>query len=273
MKNLSESEKSKGVLLFAFNSSKVNYVEIANRASLLIKKNLKLPVTIVTDSPEFCRYEYDSIIEVDSKTGNFRFDKSGNTYEWRNFDRYRVYELSPYKETLLIDVDYLQLDSSLLKLFDQPFDYRLQYRMQTPSELNIDEMGPVSLPMIWATCVLFRKTDTSKMFFDLVGRIQRNFGYYRTLFNIPTGNYRNDFAFSIANIIMNGYATNQEQSIPWPMTTIEENIESMAVRNKFIVVKYKDKADVIACQNLHIMDKNYLSSDGFAQFVEKVLNE
>lgn len=273
MTNSNESEKSKGVILFAFNSARVDYVGIADQTSRLIEKKLKLPVTLVTSADSNPKFNYDNIIKAESKDGNFRFSKNGETYEWRNFDRYRAYELSPYGETILMDTDYLILDDSLLKLFEQPFDYRLMYRMQTPKALNIDEMGPMSLPMVWATVVLFRKSSTTKMFFDLIGKIQRNYTYYRHLFAIREGNYRNDFAFSIANIIMNGYALTPEKSIPWPLTTIESDINSLTTRNKFIVAKYQDSADVISRQNLHIMDKNYLLSDQFKQFVETVCNE
>ena len=273
MKNLKESAKSKGVVIFAFNSAHVDYVGIADQTSKLIEKNLNLPITLVTDILANPNFNYDYIIRAESKEGNFRFAKDGKTYEWRNFDRYRAYDLSPYDETILMDTDYLVLDDSLLKLFLQPFDYRLMYQMQTPKELNKDEMGPHSLPMVWATVALFRKSSVSKMFFDMVGKIQRNYGYYRNLFGIREGNYRNDFAFSMANIILNGYTLTPEQSIPWPMTTIEDTIHSLTVTNKFITAKYQNNADVISRQNLHIMDKNYLLSNQFKNFVESVCNE
>jgi hypothetical protein len=273
MKSSSELEKSKGVLLFAFDSKTVKYTDIADQTSKLIKKVLGLPVTVVTDFDVNLQFEYDQIIRVDSKTGNVRFSKNQQLYEWKNFDRYQAFDFSPYDETILIDTDYLVLDNSLLKLFDQPFDYRLMHNMQTPQALNIDEMGPASLPMVWATVVLFRKTLRAKLFFDLVGRIQRNYGYYRSLFSIRETNYRNDFAFSMANIILNGHALTPEQSIPWPMLTIEDNIESIDLKNKFLIVKYKHRADVISRQNLHIMDKNYLLSEQFDSFVKAVCNE
>jgi len=273
MKNSNESEKSKGVLVFAFNSQKVKYTAIADRTSKLIKKNTNLPVTIVTDIDAELKFEYDQIIRVDAKSGNVRFSKDQQLYEWKNFDRYRAFDLSPYDETILIDTDYLMLDNSLIKLLDQPFDYRLMYNMQTPHGLNTDEMGPASLPMVWATVVLFRKTVRARMFFELVGRIQRNYGYYRSLFAVRETNYRNDFAFSMANIILNGHALTPEQSIPWPMLTIEDNIESIDLKNKFLTVKYKHRADVISRQNLHIMDKNYLLSEQFDSFVKAVCNE
>jgi len=273
MKSSSELEKSKGILVFAFNSQKVKYTAIADQTSKLIKKNTNLPVTIVTDIDAELKFDYDQIIRVDSKTGNVRFSKDQQLYEWKNFDRYRAFDLSPYDETILIDTDYLMLDNSLLKLLEQPFDYRLMYNMQTPQGLNTDEMGPASLPMVWATVVLFRKTVRAKMFFDLVGRIQRNYGYYRSLFAVRETNYRNDFAFSMANIILNGHTLTPEQSIPWPMLTIEDTIESIDVKNKFLTVKYKHRADVISRQNLHIMDKNYLLSAQFKNFVERICND
>ena len=273
MKNLNELEKSKGVLLFAFNSKVVDYVSIANQTSRLIRKNLNLPITLITDVNENISDIYDTIIRVDNQSSNFRFTKDGKTTEWRNSDRYRAYELSPYNETLLIDTDYLVLDNSLLKLFKQPFDYRLMFNMQTPKALNNDEMGPQSLPMVWATVALFRKTERARLFFSLVGRIQRNYHYYRNLFGIREGSFRNDYAFSIANIMLNGYSLVPEQSIPWPMTTIEDNITSLMLKDNFIITRYAEKADVIARQNLHIMDKNYLQSFQFEQFVESICNE
>lgn len=272
MNNLNESEKSRGVLLFAFNSKTVRYSDIADQTSRLISKHLNLPVSIVTDNNDV-KFKYDKVITAESKTGNVRHLKDQQLYEWKNFDRYRAYELSPYNETILVDTDYVVLDNSLNKLFDQPFDYRLMYTMQTPKSVNTDEMGPISLPMVWATVALFRKTQKAKLFFDLIGRIQRNYGYYRSLFAVRETNFRNDFAFSMANIILNGHALTPEQSIPWPLLTIEENINSLQLNKKFVNVKYNNSADVISRQNLHIMDKSYLMSDDFKKFVEAVINE
>lgn len=275
MKNSNELEKSKGVLLFAFKSKRVDYVAIADQTSRLIQKYLNLPITLVTDHDAEPTFNYDKIIRASSREGNTRNDKDNNVYEWKNLDRYMAYELSPYHTTLLCDVDYAVFDSSLLKLFDQEYDYKLMYNTQTPKEFNYDEMGPASLPMVWATVVLFKKTNKAKLFFDLIGRIQRNYYYYRLLFKIRDGNYRNDFAFSMANIIMSGYTISKENSIPWTMTTIDQNVESMHLKNKFLVVKYKDNktADVLSAQNLHIMDKSFLTSDNFKSIIDEVCNE
>ena len=42
--------KSRGVLLFAFNTDAVDYIHIAEQAARLIHHTLKLPVTLVTEA-------------------------------------------------------------------------------------------------------------------------------------------------------------------------------------------------------------------------------
>lgn len=273
MTNLEKLEKSRGVLIFAFPSSHVDYVKIADQTSKLIAKNLQLPITLVTSLDSTPNFKYDQILRFDPKLGNVRRLRGDQIYEWKNYDRCRAYELSPYDETLLVDTDYCVLDQTLLKLFEQPFDYRLQYAMHTPKAVNTDEMGPVSLPMVWATVVLFRKTTRAKIFFDLIAKIQRNYGYYRALYNIREGNFRNDFAFSVANTVMNGHNLSPESFIPWPMLTIENNINCIERNQNFLTVRYDTSADIIARQNLHVMDKHFLISDNFVNFVNEICNE
>lgn len=266
MTNSNESEKSKGVVVFAFNSATVDYVALADQTSRLTEKALNLPITLITDMDASPVFSYDRVIRIESQSGNFRVD-NGVEKEWRNFGRYLAYELSPYDETLLIDGDYLVLDSSLLKLFNQSFDYRLMHNSQTLTGPSYKLMGSIAaLPFVWATVVLFRKSEKAKQYFDLIGRIQRNYGYYRALFN-GHGSYRNDYAFAMADIILNGYSIDEYKSIPWNMITIEDKITKLESNGKFIVVRQDNKADVIAKQNLHVMDKDYLLSDDFKRFV------
>ena len=271
MTNLKKLEKSKGVVVFAFNSSTVDYVALADQTSRLIEHNLKLPVTLITDLNASPKFLYDNVIRIESQSGNFRVE-NGVQKEWRNFGRYQAYELSPYDETILLDSDYLVLDNSLLKLFEQEFDYRLMHNSYSPTGPCYQLMGSMGLPFIWATVVLFRKTSKAKQFFDLVGRIQKNYSYYHVLFNC-NGSYRNDYAFAIANIILNGYSIDEYRSIPWPMLTIEDPVTSIELRNNFLIVRNSNRADVISRQNLHVMNKEYLLSDHFVTFVTGVCNE
>lgn len=273
MTNLKKSAKSNGVVLFAFNTKNVDYVKLADRSSRLIEKYLNLPITLVTDEDSNPKFNYDKIIRYNAQTGNVRYDLNFQLQEWKNFDRYSVYQLSPYDTTLLIDVDYFIFDRNLLKLFDQNFDFRLMYQMQTPERIDGGNMAPTSLPMVWATVMLFKKSKRSEMFFNLIGRIQRNYNYYRLLFGIRDTNFRNDFAFSMANIIINGYSLVPETSIPWKLMTIEHRLKEIYSKDNFFVVRTENRCDVVSRQSLHIMDKNYILSDQFGQLIDKVCHE
>lgn len=268
MKKLNVQEKSRGVLLFAFNT-KLDYVEIARRSARLIHKNLDLPVALVTDcsinSPEF-----DKVILVDNTLQNYKVGQPG---AWRNGDRYRAYELSPWDETLLLDSDYLMLDSNLLKLFNQEFDYRIMTHNQTPAGDWQTAIGTYSIAYQWATAILFRRKEKTRMLFDLVGRIQRNYSYYLKLYHGKHSSFRNDYAFTIANNILNGYELGMDQGIPWPMLTLNEIVQSISLNDNLLIVREKNKAHVIPKQNIHVMDKEYLLSDDFARLLEELCAE
>ena len=267
--NSNKLEKSKGILLFAFNTADTDYVEIADRCSRLAQYTTGLPITLVTDEAATPSFAYDTVIRIPTQDSNHRIDLKDRVVEWRNFGRYLAYELSPYDETLLIDSDYLLFDKNILNLFEQPFDYRLMHHNRTPDGPSYELMGNTSLPFVWATVVLFRKSERSQMFFDLVGRIQRNYGYYRALYNLNAGNYRNDYAFAIANIILNGYAICEEQSIPWPMFTLDQPVEKITKVGSLLQVKQESPVVIPVC-NMHLMDKEYLLSENFNQLLNNV---
>jgi len=266
MQNSENSEKSRGILVFAHNTH-VNYVCIADQTSRLAAHVLGLPVTLVTDADAVPKFAYDCIIRTQNTGENTR-TMDGHSVPWRNHDRYQAYELSPYAETLLIDTDYLILDQNLLKLFGTTGDYRLMHHSITPTSAMPESMGETSLPFVWATVLMFRKSDRSQFLFSLWGRIQRNYEYYRALFNVRERNYRNDYALAMANIILNGYDLNESQGIPGRMLTIEESISGMKLCDDFLRIYHADRAVVTPYQNIHIMDKTYLQSRDFSQLVE-----
>lgn len=269
MKNSNELEKSKGVVVFAFNTGEVDYVSLADKTSRLTNYFLNLPITLITDQDADPKFAYDNVIRVESKLGNFRVENN-NKKTWKNFDRYKVYELSPYDTTILLDGDYLTLDQSLLSLLDQDFDYRLMHDSHNFKSQLYKQMGSYGLPFVWATVVIFKKSDKTKQYFDLIGRIQNNYAYYKTLYNC-NGSYRNDYAFAIADIILNGYSIDSYKSIPWSMLTVEDAINDIELKNDFLIIRQENQAHVIAKQNIHVMDKKFLMSDKFENFVKNVI--
>jgi hypothetical protein len=261
MSNSNKSVKSRGILAFAYNTPTTNYEEIAHQTLTVASRRLDLPYTLITEATVPCAVD------------NTRYDIDLEQFvQWRNQGRYLAYELSPYNETIVIDVDYLILDQNLLEIFKQPWDYLLQRNSHALTQSWPTTMGPNSLPYIWATVFAFRKTARAKQFFNLVERIQKNYGYYRLLFNMQERNYRNDYAFAVADTILNGYVIGTN-SIPGSMLAIDQSIDSIQIKNNQFVIKDSNRAYVVPRTNLHIMSKAYLQSDNFIQLAEQLVNE
>lgn len=259
--NSKKLEKSRGILAFAYNVDTIDYISIARKTLELASKNLNLPYTLITDT------------ELKNNTHNTRYDIDSDSFiAWRNIGRHHAYELSPYEETLVIDVDYLILDDQLNNIFNLNWDYILQRNSYALTDTWPKLMGNTSLPYIWATVFAFRKTPKAKMYFDLVGRIQRNYSYYKELFNIEARNFRNDYAFAIADIILNGYTISQI-SIPDNMLAINQVINSIELKDNKLVIRDKSRSYVLPKMNLHIMSKGYLQSENFQILVKELINE
>jgi hypothetical protein len=258
MQNYAKSAKSKGVVIFATNTAETDYVRIAEQNARLIKYHMGLPTTIVSAK--------------DTGT-NKRFSTDTGTFvEWKNFGRHEAYEASPYDETIILDADYLIFDDSLNRLFDSSFDYLLFDKnryVNIPQQSSV--MGPHSLPYVWATAVLFRKTERARLFFELVGKIKRNYDYYRLLYNIQESNYRNDYAFAIAHYILNGFNLAPESFAPFHILTVTGAISSIQL-SKHLVLKTPDKGFVFPRQNLHVISKSWLSGPALKQLVDQCLD-
>ena len=82
--------KYRGVLLFAFNTATVDYVEIAVRAARLIKHTTNFPVSLVTDV-KITNDIFDEVIVIENDLVNVRQGYAGST-QWRNGARCRAVE-------------------------------------------------------------------------------------------------------------------------------------------------------------------------------------
>lgn len=258
MKNLDESVKSKGVVIFASNTSTVDYISIAEKSARLVEKYLGLPTTIITDTVE---------------SNNKRHSIDSDKFEpWNNLGRHRAYNLSPYDQTILLDSDYFVLDNNLLKVLDTIQDYKIVRHNNYLDGSPVSPMGKYSLPYLWATVVAFERTPKAQMLFDFVARIERNYEYYRKLYNITATNFRNDYAFTIADLALNGYTQDNKNYIPWPMLSISTAVDELKLAGNKLVVKTNNQAWVLPKQSLHIMSKAWLTSAACDQFVEDVVN-
>lgn len=212
---------SKGVLIFAFNNSQVDYVKQAYFLAKRIEKYMKLPVSVVTDAsayiesifPDYADV-FDHVIhqDADDKYNMKRYNDgslAGKQLHFKNKARSYSFELSPYDETLIMDSDFVISNAVLLECFSQSKDfliYKDAYDLANHRDYSeFNYISDTSVDFYWATVVFFRKTPTNKIFFDLVQHIQENWMHYNSVFQINSSVYRNDHAFSIAIHIMNGY--------------------------------------------------------------------
>lgn len=213
---------TQGVILFAFNSTRkdstqTNYYEMAKYTAKRINHFLKLPVTLVTDMDSYPKDEtflWDKVCIVEADKSNSR-----ETGEWINKGRFQAYDLSPYDETIILDVDYVVNSSKLLKIFDFYDDFcchnHTSFLMHP--EAAQEQLSVYSKDTLWATVIAFKKTSRTKQIFECLEMVQKNYEHYANIHAFVNGAYRNDYGLTIALSIVNGHLEVKQDYIPWSL--------------------------------------------------------
>lgn len=220
---------SKGALLFAHNNEEIDYLKIAAVNSLMIQENLKIGVSLVTDEGTYAwaleslgkeklDQCFENIIVKDRDyvytQHNIRLFKDTVHHAERlpfyNCDHWMAYDLTPYEETLFVDADYLIMSDALSHCWGSEHDFMMNYKISgccfgRDSDHEVDYLSEYGIKTYWATAIYFRKTEYTKHIFSIVQHVFDNYSYYRQLYLIPRGLFRNDYAFSIAIHMMNGF--------------------------------------------------------------------
>ena len=250
-----------GVLMYCFNTPEVNYHLLAERCVAQIQKYLKLEITIVTNFETFKKFKPLGMINykmVDNSTRNRRSYR-GRNIAWYNFERVMAYEHSPYDNTILMDCDYFVFTDNLLTYINTDYEFLLHNKVHDlTGEDIIEGKNEATLPIVWATVTIFRKTEFAKQVFDLIKHIQRHYCHYRNLYRIKHRNYRNDFAFAIALHQLNGH-TSHKNFIPTPMAMLAHEVDAIDMTETGIAFKYGKKINMISEQDVHIMDKEFVN--------------
>lgn len=268
-----------GVIIFAYNSRKVDYSLMALISGGLAKKNLNVPVSLITDQStvdwisesgnlEKFKTIFENIILTERPTAeNYRNLNDGDLADnvpFVNANRYSVWSLTPYDRTLLIDSDYFIFSDRLKFFLAADNELMISRAMADLGENRIgtldryvSDTGP---NLYWATNVIFTKNEKTKIFFDLVDYIKENYNYYSELFRFYPKPYRNDIAFSIAKHMLDGFATDLNDSLPSIITTIDKDILSdVSDQGKltFLINQGPNEYTAISIKNIdvHIMNK------------------
>jgi hypothetical protein len=218
----------------------------------LIRKNLKLEITVVTDfetykqlSPlGFINYKF-----IEPERGNTKIGK-----EWNNVDRHLAYELSPYDTTLVMDIDYFCYTDNLLQFMDSAYDFLIPTEAYDLTQRNSFHQRVWSMiPMVWATVFIFRKTKKAKQIFDMIKYVKKYYHYFNAMYRIYTKNFRNDYAFAIALQQLNGFV--DFDTFPFALSTLPPDCKVIKLSDSGIAWQYKDKIDWIENQDVHILNK------------------
>ena len=282
-----KKENSRGIVMFAHNNAEIDYFKLAVINSLLIQKHLGISnITVVTD-PHSYSYAVESlgedliksainnliVVEKDKefKSQNIRvFKDTSHTAKqlpFYNINRCDAYDLSPYDETILLDVDYLILSDTLNQCWGHNEEIMMNWRYQDimfdRKDYTLDRLNPFGITMYWATVVYFKKSAYAETFFNLVKHVKNNIAYYKDLYRWPGNLYRNDYSFSIAAHVMSGFV---DKGIPQLPTTLYKTFDTddihKAIDEKTLIMyleKPRSPGDFILTKwsgvDLHVMNK------------------
>jgi hypothetical protein len=259
---------TQGILLFASNNDLISYTDIAEECARRCQQYLNKPVSVITSTPEQIKNPqiFDRIIAIaDTQTDNVRKFHNGSfetNSQWKNYSRADAWQLTPYDETLVIDVDYFLYTDVLNYCFDQPNDLVVAKTSQDLSywrdSSEFKYLGLTQLDFYWATVFFFRKTKDTKIFFDLVSHIKDNWTFYKQKYQFSSRLYRNDFSFTIAVHLLKDlvtdlpfdlhYITDRDIVISISDNSCKALIQRQRKSNEYIITDIRDV-------DLHIMNK------------------
>jgi hypothetical protein len=243
---------TKGVLLFCFDTAQVQYHKILERCVHLIKKNLQLEITVVTNFSTFKKIKPLGFINykfIEPELGNTKMGK-----EWRNVDRHLSYELSPYDTTLVMDIDYLPFTDDLRQCMDTCYDFLIsKSALDLTNRNSFNQRQWSMIDMVWATVFVFRKGKKAKRIFDTLKYVKDYYAYFLELYRIYDKQFRNDYAFAIALEQANGFIT--YDTLPMALPTLPPDCNILQVNETGIVWQYNDQINYTENQDVHVLNK------------------
>ena len=269
-----------GCIIFAQNTVGVDYIKLALFAAKRVKQFLNIPVSLATDSLDYLQFYpehtevFDQIIPIIGNTNQQKKFYDGTlaykTSEWKNLTRNHVYNITPYRRTLVIDSDFIVNSNTLVKALENDYEFQIYKNSFDLADWRGDAYARInqhSIPFYWGTVFIFEKTQSTESFFNLVEYIKTNWEYFRVVYKIDSPLFRNDFAFSIAIHIMNGLTEGDfGWELPGKMNFVLDRdilVSMKETQMKFLVEKqyYPGEYTLVSTNNLdvHVMNKQSLT--------------
>jgi hypothetical protein len=247
---------NKGVLMYCFNTDQVAYHRVADVSIGLAKQQLGLPITVVTNQSTLDSWHNApdvNFIVIKNNTNNTKLG-----LPWHNLERCEAIDHSPYDCTTVIDVDYLCFSKKLLQYTETAHDFLIHSAAHDVSYRQALTYERKSmLPLVWATVLIFRKTDQVRKIFDTVKLVKSHYQHFCNLYRIDYRNFRNDYAFAIALNQCNGH--HAYDIIPDSIATLPHDCTVLSHNDTGLNYRYQDKINRIERQDLHVLNKGFVN--------------
>ena len=249
---------SKGVLFVAFDSTTdqgntLEYTRLAKISANLVRRHLGLPVGIVTDK-SIVGFDEQIIVEKpNAESRHVLFGDKHESYNWYNDYRRHLYNLTPWKQTLLLDVDYFLQSNRYLTCFDFDAPFQVIESVYDPTGRNSFDkykyLPNRTIPQRWATAMYWN--SNAKEHFEYANMIAENYEYYSRIFGFSHKQYRNDMVFSIVSHMLPSY------SMPWNMWMTSSDCELIDANSKGLKFLYNNQVTRIN-NDVHVLNKEIM---------------
>lgn len=202
---------SLGYIILAQNNQKHDYLKLAYVNALSIKlsqrsiNNVSLVTDIVKSVPKHYYDVFDNVIQIPW------YDDALKS-EWKIENRWKLYHITPYDETVVLDADMIFLtDVSHWWKYLKNHDICITNKVKTyRNEIIKNDLYyrkyilKNNLPNTYSAFLYFKKSELSKEFWNLSEHILKNYKQYYNIFlkNEKTEILSMDLVFSIAVYIL-----------------------------------------------------------------------
>ena len=270
---------NKGVVIFAHNNRQTDYAKMSMVAAKFASKNLKVPVSLITDPSTIDWMKESNVIDEattifdkiiitnrpeEINMRNFYDGQDKVAAPFNNGNRSNVWNLTPYEKTLMIDSDFFVMTDTLNNFWDVDCDFMISQKYndifgEARTGYHDKYVSDTGIRLLWATTVMFTKNEYTKMFFDLVEYIKDNYKAFANLYRFDNRVYRNDISFSIAHHMLNGFETVNDYALP-PVLSITDKDYLSHTSNDSLIVLVSEMQNGNYCAakidtDIHVMNK------------------
>jgi len=274
---------SNGICLVAQNNNTTDYIRQAYALALSILANSpRTNVSLITNDDVNPTYQkvFDKIIPIP-------WGDSAKNNQWKIDNRWKVYHVTPYENTVVMDVDMLVLDniSTIWQDFKKSPSLLFTKNVKTyrneliTSRYYRRAFDSNNLPNAYSGLYQFSKSDETKTFFVLLDVIMQN---WQTFYNKFAPNSRQDWcsvdlsvAIALKILDMQGYYLDKSLLTFTHMKSRLQNLNNPPVKwTDALSVDFGDNGLYIngykQSSVLHYVEDEFLTNNMLAWLEEKV---